>query len=99
MAEVDRVARADHDGTYDTAVEVLTAIRGTKTKAQKSLRWPVSSLTISGPEPARLALEPVLDDVLRAGNVDVASVEVRDGASPEGRRFAIEVELADSMPE
>ena len=99
VEEVDRVARADHDGTYEAAVDVLTAIRGTKTKAQKSLRWPVFRLTISGPEASRLALEPVLDDVLRAGNVDAASVEVRDGASPEGRRFSIEVELADTMPE
>ena len=80
-------------------MDVLTAIRGTKTKAQKSLRWPVSSLTITGPEGSRRALEPVLEDVLRAGNVDAAAVRIHDGASPEGRRFSIEVELADTMPE
>jgi valyl-tRNA synthetase len=97
--EIDAVARADHDGTYEAAVDVLTAIRGAKTKAQKSLRWPVARLSISGPEAWRRALEPVLDDVLRAGNVDAASVEILDGASPEGQRFAIEIDLADAMPE
>jgi valyl-tRNA synthetase len=98
-AEVEAVARPDEQGTYDAAVEVLTAIRGTKTAAQRSLRWPVVRLTVSGPDRHRSALQPVLDDVLRAGNVDGAGLDLTDGASPEGHRFAIEVELADSMPD
>jgi hypothetical protein len=93
------VARPAHQGTYEAAVEVLTAIRGTKTVAQKSLRWPVSKLAINGPERHREALAPVLDDVLRAGNVTEEGVAVGDGESPEGQRFEVAVELADEMPE
>ncbi|MGD8440607.1 MAG: valine--tRNA ligase [Holophagae bacterium] len=97
--EVGAVAPPEHDGTYEAAVEVLTAIRGTKTVAQKSLRWPVSKLEVRGPDRHRDALAPVLDDVLRAGAVDPDGVVVAGGDAPEGERFAIEVELADEMPD
>jgi valyl-tRNA synthetase len=99
IAELEAVPRPDHAATYEAAVEVLTAIRGTKTKAQKSLRWPVSRLEISGPDQDRGALAPVLEDVLRAGNVDAAVVRVSDGPAQDGHRFAVEVELAAEMPE
>jgi valyl-tRNA synthetase len=99
---VDEVAAVDApelDGTYDAAVEVLTAIRGAKTTSQKSLRWPVARLVVAGPERYLKALEPVLDDVLRAGNVDAGGLQLEDGESPEGHRFAIEAELAEEMGE
>ena len=97
-AEVEAVPRPEHDGTYEAAVEVLTAIRGAKTVAQKSLRWPVARLGIRGPERHREALGPVLEDVLRAGNVEPGGVVIEDGPSPEGEHFAVEVELAAEMP-
>ncbi len=97
--EVDGVPRPEYEGTYEAAVEVLSAIRGTKTKAQKSLRWPVSKLEIRGPERHRQALAPVLDDVLRAGNVEPDVVAITDGDGAEGHRFSIVVELADEMPD
>jgi len=78
-------------------VEVLAKIRGTKTTSQKSLRWPVERLEIAGSESARLALAPVLDDVLRAGNVVAAGVDQTEGPSPEGENFAVTVVLADEM--
>jgi len=97
-SEVDVVPRPDHERTYGAAVEVLSAIRGAKTKAQKSLRWPVAGLEVIGPEGDRAALGPVLEDVLRAGNVALDAVTVKDGSSPEGQRFEVVVELADEMP-
>jgi valyl-tRNA synthetase len=98
-SEIEAVPRPEHQGTYEAAVDVLSAIRGAKTKAQKSLRWPVATLRITGPAEHRAALEPVLDDVLRAGNVAEDVVEVADGPSPEGQRFEIVIELADEMPD
>jgi valyl-tRNA synthetase len=98
-SEVAAVLGPAHEGTYEAAVEVLTAIRGAKTVAQKSLRWPVARLEINGPEQHRHALAPVLEDVLRAGNVDAEGVTMGDGPSPEGQRFAVDVELAAEMPE
>ena len=51
------------------AVEVMTKIRGTKTVAQKSLRWPVASLEIAGPESARDSLAPVIDTQGRMSSI------------------------------
>jgi len=99
VAEVAAVAVPEVHGTFDAAVEVLTKIRGTKTTAQKSLRWPVARLSISGPEAQLAALAPVLDDVLRAGNVVAGGVSQADGESPAGERFAVTVELAAEMGE
>jgi valyl-tRNA synthetase len=99
VAEIDRVRRPAHDGTYEAAVEVLTAIRGTKTTSRKSLRWPVAGLRISGSERDREALAPVIEDVLRAGNVAADGVTVKDGPSPEGARFEVVVELEDETQE
>jgi valyl-tRNA synthetase len=93
--EVAQVSRPAHHDTFDAAVEVVSAIRGFKTTAQKSLRWPVARLAIVGSEAQRQALAPVLDDVVRTGNV--VSVEVTAGEPLEGQRFAISAELAESM--
>ena len=97
--EVADVPRPDRDGVYDAAIELLAAIRGAKTTAQKSLRWPVARLEILGPEDYRNALDLVLDDVLRAGHVDPEAVTVSDGPSPEGSSFTVTVELAEEQPE
>ena len=96
-SEVAVVPEPEVAGVLDAAVEVLTKIRGTKTAAQKSLRWPVARLEVVGAETDRRAL--VLDDVLRAGNVEPASVTVRGGEPPAGERFAVEVELAAENPD
>jgi valyl-tRNA synthetase len=65
-AEFEAVPRPEVDGTFEAAVEVMTKVRGAKTKAQKSLRWPVASLEIAGPEAARGALAPVMGPRRRA---------------------------------
>jgi valyl-tRNA synthetase len=96
IEEFAAVPRPEAEGTFAAAVEVMTEIRGAKTTAQKSLRWPVASLEIVGPEAARAALEPVLDDIVRAGNVVDGGLLLRDGAAPEGEHFAITVTLGEN---
>jgi valyl-tRNA synthetase len=95
-SELDAAAGTPLEGTFEAAVEVMTAVRGAKTLAQKSLRWPVAKLEIAGPEAARAALQPVLDDILRAANVVEGGLELRDGEAPEGERFAIKVILGEN---
>ncbi|MCK5379143.1 MAG: class I tRNA ligase family protein, partial [Acidobacteria bacterium] len=97
--EVSAVDRPEHEGVFEAAVELLATIRGAKTKAQKSLRWPVSKLEIAGPEVDRKALQVALEDVLRAGHVDPEAVTVSDGPSPDDGKFSVTVELAETMPE
>jgi len=95
VGEFDAVPKPEAEGGFEAAVEVMTAIRGAKTVAQKSLRWPVASLEITGPESARAALTPVLDDILRAGNVAEGGLTLSDGAAPDGAKFEISVTLAE----
>jgi len=96
VAEFDAVPKPEAEGGFEAAVEVMTAIRGAKTVAQKSLRWPVASLEINGPEAARAALAPVINDILRAGNVVEGGLTLSDGEAPEGERFAISVTLEEN---
>jgi valyl-tRNA synthetase len=91
--ELGAVPRPEVDGTFEAAVEVMTKVRGAKTLAQKSLRWPVASLAIAGAETTRGALSPVIDDILRAGNVVDGGLSLADGEAPEGERFAITITL------
>jgi valyl-tRNA synthetase len=95
--EFEAVPRPAVEGTFEAAVEVMTAIRGAKTVAQKSLRWPVASLEIAGPEAARDSLAPVIDDILRAGNVADGALALSDGEPSEGERFAITVVLGEEQ--
>ncbi len=95
VGELEIVLRPEHEDTLEAAVEVMTAIRGAKTLAQKSLRWPVASLEIVGGESARDSLAPVIDDILRAGNVADGGLSLSDGPAPEGERFTITVTLGE----
>jgi valyl-tRNA synthetase len=95
IEEFEAVPRPAVDGTFEAAVEVMTAIRGAKTIAQKSLRWPVAMLEIAGSESARGALAPVIDDILRAGNVVASGLALGDGEAAEGERFAVTVTLGE----
>jgi valyl-tRNA synthetase len=95
LEEFETVPRPEVDGTFEAAVAVMTEIRGAKTLAQKSLRWPVATLEIVGPEAGRNALAPVVDDILRAGNVVDGGLSLADGDAPEGERFAITVTLGE----
>ncbi|MFQ5515601.1 MAG: valine--tRNA ligase, partial [Myxococcota bacterium] len=88
------VPAPEAEGTFASAVEVLRKIRAAKTRARKSLRWPVARLEIRGPGEHRAALLPVLDDVLRAGHVSRNGHRLDDGAAPEGERFDVDIELA-----
>ena len=92
LAAIDLPANA---ATYDLAAEVLGEIRSAKSTAQKSLRWPIASLEIVGPEARRNALAPVIDDILRAGAVAPDGLVLKDGEAPEGERFSVTVTLGD----
>jgi valyl-tRNA synthetase len=96
VGEFEAIPSPEAEGGFEAAVEIMTAIRGAKTVAQKSLKWPVASLEITGPEAARAALAPVIADILRAGNVVDGGLTLSDGEAPEGQRFAITVTLAES---
>jgi valyl-tRNA synthetase len=86
---LERAGRA-----YAAACEISMRIRGAKTTAKKSLRWPVARLEVRGAEADLASLRTVLADVLAAGVVDTAGCRLTAGAPTDGAIFATEVELA-----
>ena len=78
---------------------MLSEIRATKTQDQKSLRWPVSRLSVTASKSQLEALAPVLNDVLQAGNVDSEVVELLEGNAGEGKKFLVVTELAEKNEE
>jgi valyl-tRNA synthetase len=91
--EIAGVPETAVPAALDAAVEVVSKIRGAKTEARRSLKWPVSQLEIRGSKDDVDLLLPLLDDVLRAGNVPPSAVHTNIGAVTEGR-FDVVVTLA-----
>jgi valyl-tRNA synthetase len=84
---------------YDAAREVSTKIRGAKTSARRSLRWPVARLEVSGGDAELAALQAVLADVLSAGTVDASACRLAPGTPDDGALFATTVELSEHAAE
>jgi valyl-tRNA synthetase len=99
VAEFAAIPEFPVAGAYEAAVEVMSKIRGAKTLAQKNLRWPVATLTITGTQEALDSLKPVTDDLLRAGNVQAGGLSLQAGAGAEGERFVVVATLSDEAPE
>ncbi|MEO1270680.1 MAG: valine--tRNA ligase [Myxococcota bacterium] len=75
---------AAHDeGCFQAAVQVMGSIRSAKTEAQRSLKWPVARLEVSGPAEQLDALDMVRDDVARAGWLHPEAMVRMDGSEAE----------------
>lgn len=96
--ETAAVAAPEAGAVFEAAVEVLSKIRGAKSESQKSLKWPVSALTIRGTTEALQALAPALADVLRAGCVEGDATCI-EGTPENGDRFDVAVTLAEAAGE
>jgi valyl-tRNA synthetase len=81
------------EAIFVAASQVLGRIRGAKSEAKKSLRWPVTSLEIAASKEDLVALDVVLSDVLRAGAAEGA--EVRRREQTNGERFQVVVTLGE----
>ena len=75
----------------DTAAEVLGVIRRAKTSARRSMRWPVTQVTVTGPE-ARLAhVVAAAGDIADAGGLAGGGA----GVVTQPGEWQVQVELAD----
>lgn len=94
ITEVESVKAPEHARTLDAALEVISKIRGTKTDAKRTLKCPVAALEVAGSEENLKALQAVLDDVLRGGNVAPSAVTLRTSQVQYGM-FEVKVTLAE----
>ena len=96
VEEVTNVAMPEYSEAYPAAIEVISKIRAAKTSAQKSLKWEVSKLSIGGQQEHQDALNRVLDDVLKGGNVNPEGVNFSTSEAAEDGMFSVSVELAET---
>lgn len=90
VTEVKSVNPPTHDGAWDLAVAVMSAVRGAKTEAKRSLKWPVEKLSIKGSDAQIASLRSIFTDLCDASNVEESKVALTGGAS----EFLVDVVLA-----
>ncbi len=91
--EFEGVATTVPIEAFTAAIEVTSKIRGAKSEAQKSLRWPVAALSLTAPKDALGAIMLVMTDVLTAGNVSAGGLTTTEADAPEGERLGVVVTL------
>ncbi len=100
VEEVTSVPAPTHASSFECAVETLAAIHHAKSKAQKTLKWPVEALAVRGDAGSLAALQAVLDDIGSAGRVSPDAFSFTESSAENSTgRFEIEVELANEMLE
>jgi valyl-tRNA synthetase len=78
------------DASYVATCEVLGTIRRAKTEGKRSMRWPVSTVSVTGSEAFIRALELGASDVRGAGSVETLTTSSNDQPT------AVVVELAET---
>lgn len=79
-------------GILSAAVDIIESIRTEKAKHQKSLKWPVQSLTINANSDTLKAIDLFMDDIVSAGHVEKEAIRLKAHESDD---MVIEVQLAE----
>lgn len=79
------------NGILSAAVNIIESIRTEKAKHQKSLKWPVQSLTITANHATLETIDFFIDDIVSAGHVDKEGIQLKSNESDE---MVIDVQLA-----
>lgn len=91
-SEFEGLLPPDSEESFELAKVVLGRVRAEKTAAQKSQKWPLSSLSISGPEQSIRALEGIQADLVQATNLAGSVIDF----SLSGEEMSISLSLAES---
>lgn len=91
LDELSAVSEPTHGHVYSVTVDVLEAVRKAKADANKSIKAPVSRVTVRAEAPTLDALRTTQDDVVNM--LQIQEYTLVEGA-PENGPVATEVELA-----
>jgi len=75
------IPTSEHEGTLALAIDILTQIRSAKTDAQKSLKHPISQLTINASAQKIKQFNLIKYDILAAGVVENDQINLADTLS------------------
>ncbi|NMC64236.1 MAG: valine--tRNA ligase, partial [SAR324 cluster bacterium] len=97
VEEIKEVRTPKNKKSWEAIVDVISKVRGAKTLAQKSLKWPVKKLIIEGSEESCTALSTVLGDLADGSNVSLESINLKHSSDSENTEglFNVEVILAE----
>lgn len=70
ISKIDAIGKEESDKLLPLSIEVIGKIRGVKTANQKSLKWPVATVTVSANQESIDLLSKVKDDLEKGGNVE-----------------------------
>ena len=82
VLEVASVRSPKNIEIWSVLSEAVGVVRGTKTSAQKSQKWPLASLRIEAPDELAAALRTVASDLADISNVAPANFTITAPASP-----------------
>ncbi len=94
VAEVADVPPPAETGAFAMAAQVLGEIHHCKSKAQRSLKWPVAKLSVTGSAKQLSQIRSVAGDVSRAGRIRDGGLVLELGTEERARPM-LSVELGD----
>ena len=99
VEEYQGIATPEHKDSLEAARELLSLIHHEKSKQQKSLKWPVALLEVSGESASLEAAKSVLPDLERAGRLLEDAVRMKSTEVGDGARFLVRIELSSEGPQ
>lgn len=79
LQESQNSPKAPFEGLLDMAIEIMSAVRGAKTQAQKNMKHPVNRVVIACSSETRCQLETVIGDIKLAGSIAMFEFITREG--------------------
>ena len=83
---------------FRRAKDFLALVRGEKTKAQKSLKWPVSKVEVTCDQECRAIFESMRGDLMMAANIEDGGLVYINGKVEGTTGFALNVSLSTIGP-
>ncbi|MBT5095588.1 MAG: class I tRNA ligase family protein, partial [Halobacteriovoraceae bacterium] len=95
LAKIEISATNNEADLIGLTKEIMNAVRGEKSKAQKNLRWPVETISVCGEKPNLEKLKLVEEDLIQSCSLK-NSIEYQEGQKAEDGHFSITVTLAET---
>ncbi|MCC6933693.1 MAG: valine--tRNA ligase [Deltaproteobacteria bacterium] len=99
LEELSVIPAPKDSNLLDLVIEVVEVVRATKSENQKTLKWPVETLEISGKEVDIDALQSALYDIKRVTRSSDEGIILSIGAPSENKNFEIKAQLAATFDE
>ncbi|MCI5065078.1 valine--tRNA ligase [bacterium] len=95
--EVATYAKSGNPRLFDLAKQIMGEVRGTKSTSQRSLKWPVQELQLTGDGETLGGIRRITGDILRASNCTEEALSLKENSDADGQ-LSVRVVLAEEEP-